>query len=182
METFNYPEVGWMKEKFQVLILNESICEFDWTIEPGASVPHHFHKESEEHFHVLYGELTIIVGEKTIPLKVGEKLIIPKMILHSIKNKSKEKVICRVKFIPSADQDKLFQILFILQKIKPKARNQLLQALYISNRLKFKEFSSFQGGMKYLMFFTMSIMRIISPFTGLNKIASNIEEKIESLG
>ncbi len=173
MENKNNFEVGWMKEKFQIISLNESICEFDWTIEPGGSVPSHIHRYSDEYFQVYYGELTVQLNGQTKILKTGESLVIPKLTTHAVSNRSKDKIICRVSFKPPADQGKFFQILKYLKTRNPNDKNPLFKALYISKKMGFKEFSSLQGGMGVMMGFLMGSLKLLAPFNGYNKLAKD---------
>ncbi len=170
MSTNNFPEIGWMKERFQVLTLNNEICEFDWTIEPGGSVPEHLHKESDETFKVLEGTLTISMGGKTVAKRTGEEWTIPKMTPHSVSNKSDSTVKCRVTFQPVADQGKFFQILFFLHGLNPKDKSALFKAMYISDRLNYREFSTVQGGLKILMRGMMGLIHFFTFLTGWDKL------------
>ena len=53
-----------------------------WT-RPGGGVPvMHIHREANEHFEVLAGELTARVGHETIVLRPGEHATLPKGIPH----------------------------------------------------------------------------------------------------
>lgn len=176
MKVTKYPEVGWPKERFQILQLSEAVCEFDWTLEPGGSVPAHFHQESDELFHVLLGELTVKMDGQKKVVKTGETLLIPKMTPHNVSNRTKENVICRVSFEPAADQGKLFEILFFLKERIPKDKNVLFKALFILDKVGFKEFSTIQGGLKYLMLLIMSVLKILAPFNGLTKLAKDFTQ------
>lgn len=170
MNATNYPEVGWMKERFQVLTLNNEIVEFDWTIQPGGSVPEHLHKESDEYFKVLEGELTFSLDGKTMIKKAGEELFVSKMALHSISNRSGNVGKCRVSYLPAADQGKFFQILFFLHELNPTDKTALFKAMYISDRLNYKEFSTMQGGIKIVMKVMMGFFSFFAFLTGWEKL------------
>ena len=170
MESTIYPEFGWMKERFKIIQLNNEICEFDWTIQPKGSVPEHFHRDSDEYFKVLIGELTIKVKDKINIVKTGEALLIPKLTSHSVSNNSNEIVKCRVYFKPVADQGKFFQILLFLNRINPNDGNALFKAMYISEQMNYKEFSTLQGGMKFMMNIFMSLFKLIAPIIGWKKL------------
>ncbi|NUO02264.1 MAG: cupin domain-containing protein [Saprospiraceae bacterium] len=170
MKATNYPEVGWMKERFQVLTLNNEICEFDWTIQHGGSVPEHLHKESDELFKVLEGELTFSLDGKTMIKKAGEELFVPKMTLHSVSNKSGNVGKCRVSYLPVADQGKFFQILFFLHELNPNDKYALFKAMYISERLNYKEFSTMQGSVKIIMKVMMGFFSFFAFLTGWEKL------------
>ena len=176
-QTSKFPEVGWMKERFQILQLNEQICEFDWTIQPGGSVPEHYHKESEEYFKVLEGEVSFMINGELIIGKPNFELTIPKLIYHSVSNKSSQVAKCRVSYQPVADQGKFFEILFFLFRKNPDDKNALFKAMYISKQMGYREFSSLKGGMKILMGIMMSFIKLFAPITGWNKLLNDYRLK-----
>lgn len=167
----SYPEVGWMKERFQVTELNDEICEFLWTMQPGGGVTEHYHQESDELFQVLEGELTFRINGKTTVLGPGEELLVPRMALHSISNKSGAETKSLVTFKPVADQGKFFQISMFLAHENPDDKNLVFKALYISHKLRHKPFSSSRGAMKIMEDIMMGILNIIGPLSGWDKSA-----------
>lgn len=177
MKSTIYPEFGWMKEKFQIIQLSNEICEFDWTMQPKGSVPEHLHKESDEYFKVQLGELTIKINDKISVIKAGEELLVPKMTKHFCSNNSKEIVKCRVFFKPVADQGKFFEILLFLNRINPNDGNALFKALYISDQMKYKEFSTIQGGMKFMMNIMMGFFKLFAPIMGWKKLLNQYQNE-----
>ncbi|MCB0533088.1 MAG: cupin domain-containing protein [Saprospiraceae bacterium] len=174
----NFPEVGWVEERFQVQVLNDDVCEFEWTMQSGGSVPVHLHKDSDEYFKVLEGEVTFKVNGKTIIGKPGFEITIPKMALHSVSNKSSERIKCKVVYSPVADQGKFFQILFFLSEKNPNYKNAMFKAMYISNQMKFREFSTLQGGTKIFMNFIFAFFKVFAPIMGWNKLLEEYQLKI----
>ena len=172
-----FPEVGWMEESFQVHKLDDENCEFDWTIQPGGSVPKHIHIASDEHFEILEGEVTFLVKDEIIIGNAGFELTIPKMTPHSVSNKSNKSVKCKVSYIPVADQGKFFLILFFLNGKNPKDGMALFKTLYISDKMKYRPFSTFQGGMKIVMGVMMGVFKIFAPLTGWNKLLAEYKLK-----
>lgn len=170
MSTNTYPEVGWMKERFQVITLNESVCTFDWTIQPGGSVPEHLHLDSDEHFEVLDGELTIQCMTTNRTIKAGESVTVPRLTPHCVSNKSNAPLSCRVTFDPVADQGKFFQILFFLNQKNPTDNMALFKAMYISDCLNYRAFSTMRGGMKVVEQLMLSAFRVAAPLTGWNRL------------
>jgi quercetin dioxygenase-like cupin family protein len=170
MSTHTYPEVGWMKERFQVLTLNDAICTFDWSMEPGGSVPEHLHMESDEHFEVLEGELSIQCMATNRTLKKGESVTVPRLTPHCVSNKSKVPVLCRVTFDPVADQGKFFQILFFLNQKNPRDNMALFKAMYIADCLNYRPFSTMRGGMNFVEKMMLTSFRIAAPLTGWNRL------------
>ncbi|MCB9081116.1 MAG: cupin domain-containing protein [Lewinellaceae bacterium] len=170
MKTYSYPEVGWMKERFQVLLIDEHTCTFDWTIEPGGSVPEHCHQESDEHFTIISGALSMCIAGQWTPIQDGGSLTIPRMTYHSLRNSTSQPVICRVSFTPVVDQGKFFQILFFLKHLNPKDPMALFKALYISDQLNYREFSTPKGSTRTIMVGILRTFRLFAPLTGWNKL------------
>ncbi len=170
MQTTTYPSVGWGKETFQPLNLSQTACEFEWTVQPGGSVPEHLHQEANEHFKVLEGEVTFKLGGKTIVAKAGDEVVIPRQILHSVSNKSNGVTRCLVWFTPAADQSKFFQILLFLKGENQQGMKAVLQAMFISNQLNYKEFSTVKGGMKVVENLMMRYFKLTAPLTGWDKL------------
>ncbi len=167
----SYPEVGWMKERFQVTELNDQICEFIWTIHPGGGVPEHYHEESDEHFQIIEGALSFRVNNQTIVLGPGEEILVPKRALHSISNKSGADAKAMVTFRPVADQGKFFQICMFLAHENPADKNPVFKALYISRKLGHKPFSSSLGAMKIVEGAMMGILSLTGPLLGWDRLA-----------
>ena len=176
-QKLKYPEVGWMEERFQVQVLNDDVCEFEWIMQSGGSVPEHLHKDSDEYFKVLEGEVTFKVNGKTIIGKPGFEITIPKMALHSVSNKSSERIKCKVVYSPVADQGEFFQILFFLSEKNPNDKSAMFKAMYISNQMKFREFSTLNGGVKFFMNLILYFFRVFAPISGLNKLHKEYQSK-----
>lgn len=168
---FSYPEVGWMKERFQVTVLNDEVCEFIWTMHPGGGVPEHYHEESDEFFQVLDGQLTFRVNGKTSVLGPGEEILVPKLALHSISNVSGADARAVVAFRPVADQGKFFQICMFLAHINPTDKNPVFKALYIHRKLGHKPFSSGLGAMKIVEGVMAGILSLAGPLLGWDRLA-----------
>jgi mannose-6-phosphate isomerase-like protein (cupin superfamily) len=63
--------------------INREYCKKILVILPGQGNPQHFHKEKEETFTVLYGELQICRKEKTETVKRGGVLTVERGVVHS---------------------------------------------------------------------------------------------------
>lgn len=70
------------------------------TIDPGRSVPLHYHNEFSEYYEVLEGELGIQTGKKFHTLRKGDYLLIPVRENHRYFNNSSEKVRFKVVIQP----------------------------------------------------------------------------------
>jgi quercetin dioxygenase-like cupin family protein len=166
MTTTTYPTVGWGKETFLPLLLNETACEFEWRVQPGGAVPTHLHKDSDEHFELLEGELTFIVAGKTLVKKAGESFTVPKMTPHSLHNKSKALVRCRVGYLPASDQSKFFQVLIFLKGEGVEGMGAMFRTIYICEQLGYREFSTMLGGMKLAERLMKGCFRLLAPVNG----------------
>ncbi|MEM6802740.1 MAG: cupin domain-containing protein [Bacteroidota bacterium] len=56
----------------------------------GSMVPVHLHQHEDEIFHVLEGEVEILLGEQTLTGKAGDIIYLPRGIKHGIKTRGKE--------------------------------------------------------------------------------------------
>lgn len=56
------------------------------TTPPGGGPPPHLHRDEDEAFCVLEGEVEFLLGEGTIPAAAGTCVHIPKGTLHTFKN------------------------------------------------------------------------------------------------
>jgi quercetin dioxygenase-like cupin family protein len=63
-----------------------SLAEVD--VEPGGGTTPHFHLDYTEGFEVLEGELTVLLGNVTQTLRVGQKAVVPRNTLHRFINES----------------------------------------------------------------------------------------------
>ncbi len=162
------------------LALTETTCKFEWTVQPGGSVPTHLHKESDEPFEVLEGELTLIVAGKTVVIRAGETITIPHMVPHSLHNKSNAEVRCRVSYTPAADQSKFFQVLIFLKENSIEGMGAMFRTMYICDQLGYREFSTVTGGMKAFMGLMMGCFRLLAPLNGWAKLVKQfVQEKVK---
>lgn len=66
--------------------VNREYCKKIIMLLPGQCNPSHVHKKKEETFHVLYGEVTIALGETEKTYKEGELIIVERGVPHSFKS------------------------------------------------------------------------------------------------
>ncbi len=67
----------------------------------GSSAgPPHYHASYTESFHVLEGELTLTIGNKTVVLKKGQSATIPLRTIHTFSNKTSQTVKAIVETLP----------------------------------------------------------------------------------
>ena len=68
-----------------------SFSVHDNAIPAGSPGPlPHLHRDHEETFYVLEGELTVRVGERTLTAPVGSFVVIPRGVVHQPSNPSQE--------------------------------------------------------------------------------------------
>jgi quercetin dioxygenase-like cupin family protein len=56
------------------------------SLAPGIVVPRHTHTREDETYHVLAGELEVVVGEESFVLSEGDTLMAPRDIPHQLRN------------------------------------------------------------------------------------------------
>jgi len=71
--------------KLPAKYLNDLFTPTKKEIQPGQGVPLHLHKNEDEVFKVLEGEMELRAGNKTTVLKAGDVAFGPKGVLHSCK-------------------------------------------------------------------------------------------------
>jgi quercetin dioxygenase-like cupin family protein len=72
-------EIEWLIDR------NDGAPNFElrkFRIQPGGSIPRHYHRDIEHEQYVLAGDYTVGIGEKTHRLKAGDSLFIPAGTVH----------------------------------------------------------------------------------------------------
>lgn len=156
------------KETFHARSFDEQSFVMNYKLEPKGKVPNHLHKFMDEHFLVTKGEMTFKVDGKTIIKKVGEEIMVPKGITHSISNKGKEEVEMVVTYSPCSDTDKMFEIITTLNTTKPNSMVNLMKFFYVSPRLGHNEFSSPQPA--FIGSILNGMVSIYGKLAGWNKL------------
>ena len=64
---------------------NGDIYVVEGVMPPGSEVPLHVHTHEDEIFHVLEGEVELILGEQQIIGKAGDMTYLPRGVPHAIK-------------------------------------------------------------------------------------------------
>jgi len=72
----------------------------------AAGPPPHLHREHEESFYVLEGELTLAIGTDTVTLGAGQSAVVPRGVVHQPSNTSDGPV--RFLFLNSPPMDEFF--------------------------------------------------------------------------
>jgi quercetin dioxygenase-like cupin family protein len=80
-------------------------CLVEAGLAPGISVPRHTHTREDEAYHILSGELEVVVGGRAFVLKAGESLIAPRDIPHQLRNSGGAENHYLLMFSPSGFED-----------------------------------------------------------------------------
>jgi mannose-6-phosphate isomerase-like protein (cupin superfamily) len=80
-------------------------CLLELGLAPGKSVPRHTHTREDEAYHVLSGELEVIVGEEVFLLKPGDTLVAPRGIPHQLRNSGETENHYLIIFSPSGFEE-----------------------------------------------------------------------------
>jgi quercetin dioxygenase-like cupin family protein len=75
----------------------------------GEQVPNHFHALQDEHFEILSGKLTVLLGGKLQELGVGERITLPKNQAHNHYNTGDEPAVFIQSVSPALDFDYLLE-------------------------------------------------------------------------
>ncbi|MGB0886123.1 MAG: cupin domain-containing protein [Chitinophagales bacterium] len=62
----------------------------DGVIEPNGFIPNHYHKWEDQTFHIIKGELEIIIGNEKMTVSSGDTIHCPRGIAHYMKNVGNE--------------------------------------------------------------------------------------------
>ena len=68
---------------------------------PGMGIPPHVHENEDEVFHVLVGEVEIIIGEEATVLSAGDMIFCPRGVAHSWKVVGEEKAKAMLSIFPA---------------------------------------------------------------------------------
>lgn len=100
---------------------------FEMTQEPGGmGAAPHLHREMEEMFYVLEGEVEILVGDKIVKGQPGAFVLVPRGTTHAFTNRSNKRAKLLIMFCPGGDREGYFQGLAELTKNGQKPDRQVL--------------------------------------------------------
>ena len=92
----------------------------------GSSVPVHIHEHEDEIFHVLVGEVELVLGEETILGKAGDIIYLPRGVQHGIRTFGSQTARVLNYVIPGRNFETFFEAMSALGPDAPKAETQAL--------------------------------------------------------
>ncbi|AXG72204.1 quercetin 2,3-dioxygenase [Kordia sp. SMS9] len=99
----------------------------------GSEVPLHVHTKEDEIFHVLEGEVELMLGDETIHAKEGTIIYLPRNIQHGIKTLGEETARVLNYVIPGQNFENFFNEMKQLGKdVSPEKRSELASKYGIS--------------------------------------------------
>jgi quercetin dioxygenase-like cupin family protein len=75
----------------------------------GASPPRHIHRQSEERFEILDGEVTVLIGKESRLLRAGDTCQVPPGHAHTWRNSGDRPARMVVEFTPPGEARSFFQ-------------------------------------------------------------------------
>ncbi len=64
------------------------LCMIDMRARPGVVVPDHIHRDAEELFYMLEGELQVKVGDHELTAGPGDLVLVPRGVVHAHRNRA----------------------------------------------------------------------------------------------
>jgi mannose-6-phosphate isomerase-like protein (cupin superfamily) len=90
---------------------------FENLIQPGGTAPElHLHRQMEELFYVVEGEVEIQVGEKIVQGQPGAFVLVPRNTPHTFANHGTKPAKLLIMFCPGGEREKYFEGLASLLK------------------------------------------------------------------
>jgi uncharacterized cupin superfamily protein len=110
---------------------HDHLSLFEFIQEPGGFGPSpHIHREREELFYVLEGDVDILVGEQVVKCQPGGFVLVPRGTPHTFANRGAQRAKLLVMFCPAGDREKYFEGLAELMKDGRKPDPQALAELF----------------------------------------------------
>ena len=66
--------------------IGDRLCMIDMRARPGVVVPDHSHRDAEELFYMLEGELIVKVGDEETSVGPGDLVVVPRGTVHAHRN------------------------------------------------------------------------------------------------
>jgi quercetin dioxygenase-like cupin family protein len=110
-------EIQWLIDR------NDGAPNFElrkFRIEPGGSIPKHYHPAIEHEQYVLAGDYEIGIGEKTHRLKPGDSVFVPAGTVHWYKNRGK----AAAEFLCIVPKVEKYEAVYLEEEAAPKTRKK----------------------------------------------------------
>ncbi len=83
---------------------------FEAIVPPGGGPPPHIHRQEDETFYVLEGEITFQVGEETVVAGPGTFVNMPTGNPHAFKNESEQTAKMLISYAPAGLEEYFFEV------------------------------------------------------------------------
>ncbi len=162
-------EIPWFGGNyFHPKYFDETVFKMESCLRAGKSVPAHYHKYFDEHWVVLQGNPTFVLGKERHQRKPGETFMAPKNVVHTLVNDGKEDVILETEIRPCADMAKMMSVIAGLQDDGEK--NWMFKYFYVEKKEGLKEFSNpTDMGIKIMTAILMPMTMGIGKISGWDK-------------
>ena len=87
-----------------------SLAFFDATVPPGSGPPPHVHRDEDEFYYVLDGELEVLDRDRTFTARAGSFVFVPRGTRHSFRNRSAKPARLVVGITPAGFERFLFAV------------------------------------------------------------------------
>lgn len=163
-------EIPWFGGNyFHPLSFDESAFKMEGCLRAGNSTPMHYHKYFDEHWTVVKGTPTFVVGKEKFVRRPGETFYAAKNVAHALLNDTKEDIILVTEIRPAADMAKMMAIIAGLHDDKEKY--WMFKYLYVEKRAELKEFSTLVSiPIKLIAAFLLPITMMIGRFSGWDRL------------
>jgi quercetin dioxygenase-like cupin family protein len=163
-------EIPWFGGNyFHPISFDESIFKMEGCLRAGKSTPMHSHKYFDEHWTVVKGTPTFIVGKEKFVRNPGETFYAAKNVAHALLNDTKEDIILVTEMRPAADMAKMMAIIAGLQD--DGERNWMIKYFFLEKKAGLKEFSSPTSiSIRLMMAIMMPFIMIIGHMSGWNTL------------
>lgn len=163
-------EIPWFGGNyFHPLSFDESVFKMEGCLRAGNSTPMHYHKYFDEHWTVVKGTPTFVVGKEKFDRRPGETFYAVKNVAHALLNDTKEDIILITEMRPAADMARMMAIIAGLQDDGEK--NWMIKYFYLEKKAGLKEFSTPTSvSIRLMTAVIMPFILIIGSMSGWNTL------------
>jgi mannose-6-phosphate isomerase-like protein (cupin superfamily) len=128
-------------ESFRCLSYDEKAFVFEFLVEPEGAVPfEHIHLNQDEIFHVISGQVRLVIDGKEHLGRAGDSITVPKGKRHVAFNDTQETLKCTVEYRPGLDNYKFFQCfagLTLDKDVDKKGEINIPKMLYFTREMRY---------------------------------------------